>query len=78
MKSLRIAWATLYFAGMMMIVFDLGLRSIYDVNSVPVISALGAAFVLLSITSMLNWTFKEAWEDRNRANLAARNDNQAG
>lgn len=69
MKSLRIAWGALYFTGMLMIVFDLGLRSIYNVNSVPVISALGAAFVLLSITSMLNWTFKEAWAERSQASL---------
>ncbi len=68
MRSLRIAWAALYFTGMLMIIVDLSLRSIYSVNGVPVISALGAAFVLLSITSMLNWLFKEAWEERSQAN----------
>ena len=39
MRSLRIAWAALYFTGMLMIIVDLSLRSIYSVNGVPVISA---------------------------------------
>ena len=65
MASLKIAWATLYFTGMVMIMADVALRSAYSVSGIPVVSALGAALVLLSLTSVLNWLFKEAWEEQN-------------
>ena len=68
MASLRIAWAALYFTGMVMVMVDLAFRSAYSVNGIPVVSALGAALVLLSLTSILNWLFKEAWEERNQCN----------
>ncbi len=68
MAILRIAWAALYFTGMVMVMADLAFRSVYSVNGIPVVSTLGAALVLLSLTSVLNWLFKEAWEERNRCN----------
>ena len=78
MKSLRIAWGAMYFAGMVMIIVDLAFRSTYDVGGIPIASSLGAALVLVSVTSMLNWMFKEAWEEHSRAKPAGQNDDAAG
>ena len=78
MKSLRIAWGAMYFAGMVMIIVDLAFRSTYDVGGIPIASSLGAALVLVSVTSMLNWMFKEAWEERGRANSDEQNDDTTG
>ena len=36
----------------------------FVVSGVPVPGAFGAAFILLSTTSWLNWKFKEAWQER--------------
>ena len=77
MKSLRIAWAALYFAGMAMIIVDLAFWLNDDVDGLPIVGVIGAAFMLLAITSMLNWVFKEAWEERSRANPDAQNDGPA-
>ena len=75
MKNLKIAWAALYFVGLAMIIVDLAFLINNSVDGIPIVGAIGAAFILLSITSMLNWLFQEAWEERSRANTGARNNN---
>lgn len=68
MKNLLIAWLLLLFGGLWLLFIDMLSQTVLAINGVPVLSTVGAALFLLALTSMLNWLFKEAWEERARQN----------
>ena len=64
MKNLLIAWLLLLFGGLWLLFIDMLSQTLLAINGVPVLSTVGVALFLLTLTSMLNWLFKEAWEQR--------------
>ena len=78
MRNLRFAWFALLLTGVASVYIDLLFRVLLEIQGVPALTALGIALVLLALTSMLNWTFKVAWEERSRAKPAGQNDDAAG
>ncbi len=64
MKNLLIVWLLLLFGGLWLMFIDMIYRTVLEINGVPALSTLGAALFLLALSSMLNWLFKEAWEER--------------
>ena len=78
MRNLRFAWFALLLTGVASVYIDLLFRVLLEIQGVPALTALGIALVLLALTSMLNWTFKVAWEERSRAKSDGQNDNAAG
>ena len=77
MKNLLIVWLLLLFGGLWLVFIDVLYQTVLEISGVPALSTLGGALSLLALSSMLNWVFKEAWEERSRANPDARNDDQA-
>ena len=67
MRNLQIAWLSLLAVGMGLVYVDVLFRVLLDIQGIPALTALGAALILLALTSMLNWVFKEAWEERNHS-----------
>ncbi len=83
--SLKGAQRLLFFLGLIFLAVQYAIERIPDlfegipyeyfvVSGVPVPGAFGAAFILLSTTSWLNWKFKEAWQERATSRL----DDQPG
>ena len=77
MKNLLVAWLFLLFGGLWLLFVDLLYQTLLAINGVPVLSAVGIALFLLALTSMLNWLFKEAWEERSRHYLSNREEGPA-
>ena len=67
MKNLTIHWLVLLSVGLSLIAVDMAYRPLVDINGVPAISVIGAALIVLVVTSWLNWQFKKAWEERSRS-----------
>lgn len=78
MRNLQIAWLSLLLVGMALVYIDVLFRVLLEIQGVPALAALGGAMILLALTSMLNWLFKEAWEERIRANSTDQNGNSSG
>ena len=72
MRNLRFAWFVLLFTGGWLWFADLMLQPVLEIRGIPALSALGAALFLLALASILNWLFKVAWDERNRASAAKR------
>ena len=68
MRLLRIAWLSLLFAGGVAIYVDLAHRPLIGMTDVPLLATLGAALITIAVTSMLNWAFKTAWDERIKFN----------
>ena len=68
MRSLQIAWAGLFGLGVIMVAIDAISAPLISVNNVPALGVIGAALILLVVSSILNWLFKDAREGRDRAN----------
>ncbi len=64
MRNLQIAWLSLLLIGIGLIYVDVLYRALLEIQGVAVLAALGGALILMALTSMLNWLFKEAWEER--------------
>lgn len=77
MKNLLIAWLFLLFGGLWLLFVDMLYQALLTINGVPVLSTVGVALFLLALTSMLNWLFKEAWEERIRHNSSNRGEDPA-
>jgi hypothetical protein len=60
MRNLRFAWLALLFAGAWLWFADLMLQVVLEIKGVPALSVVGAALILLVLTSILNWLFKVA------------------
>jgi nicotinamide riboside transporter PnuC len=43
---------------------DVVFLPLFEIKGIPAFSIIGAAFALLVLTSVLNWIFKKAWEQR--------------
>ena len=78
MSNLYNAWGLTLLIGIGMITFDVVFLPLFEIRGIPALSVIGAAFILLVFTSVLNWTFKEAWEERSRAKPHGQNDDAAG
>ena len=78
MRNLRFAWFALLLTGVASVYIDILFRVLLEIQGVPALTALGIALVLLALTSMLNWTFKVAWEERSRAKPEGQNDDAVG
>ena len=66
MRNLQIAWLSLLAVGVGLVYVDVLFRVLLDIQGIPALTAMGAALILLALTSMLNWVFKESWEEHSR------------
>jgi hypothetical protein len=65
MGNLTIRWLALFSIGLPFIAVDVAYRPLMDVNGVPAVAVIGAALIVLVMTTRLDWVFKEAWIARN-------------
>lgn len=66
MSRLRAAWIWLFGVGTFLLAIDIAAEVLIRVNGVPALGVIGGALILLVFSSILNWIFKEAWNERNR------------
>ena len=66
MRNLQIAWLSLLAVGVGLVYVDVLFRVLLDIQGIPALTALGVALILPALTSMLNWVFKEDWEEHSR------------
>ena len=64
MKNLEIAWRTLFAPASFQIAVAVLANILVTVNGLPALGVIGAALLLLVSTSILNWIFKTAWNER--------------
>ena len=64
MNKLYAAWGITFLVGMGLIAIDVVFLPLFEVRGVPAFSVVGAALLLLVSTSILNWIFKAAWNER--------------
>ncbi len=64
MNTLRFTWFVLFIVGAVMIALDYAAQTLIEVGGIPAFGVIGAALILLVVSSMLNWLFKTAWEER--------------
>ncbi len=74
MRTLKIAWGLLLLGGLLLIGLGYVFQAVFPVGDVPGLVAVGTALILLSIASMLNWVFKEAWETRHKHDSPSNED----
>ena len=68
MKRLHVAWAGLVMSGTVLVFLDILSQVLIKINGVPAVGVLGGALILLASSSMLNWLFKMAWDERMKSN----------
>lgn len=68
MSSLKIAWAGLFGIGVILVAIDAVSKTLIAIKGVPALGIIGAALILLATTSILNWLFKIAWDERSKSN----------
>ena len=78
MKTLTRSWAALFFLGWALILIDAIAKEAAAIAGVPALTAIGAALVIMVITSWLTWRAKIAWEERTRVNSMDQNGNASG
>ena len=71
MTQLRLAWGFLMFAGGIAIYIDLAHQPLACLTTVPVVATFGAALITIAVTSILNWMFKTAWDERRHPGAGA-------
>ena len=64
MRKLQAAWGALFFLGSFLIALDVLANTLISVSGLPALGVIGGALVLLVCTSILNWLFKMAWDER--------------
>ena len=64
--ELEIAWGALFSLGFFLVAIDVIANTLVSVGGVPALGVIGGALILLVFSSILNWLFKEAWNERNR------------
>ena len=64
MNNLYAAWGIVFLIGMGLLAIDVVFLPLFEVRGVPAFSLVGAALLLLVSTSILNWIFKTAWNER--------------
>ena len=64
MKNLEVAWGTLFAPASFLIAIAVHANDLVSVNGLPALGVIGAALLLLVFTSILNWIFKTAWNER--------------
>ena len=64
MNKLYAAWGITFLVGMGLLAIDVVFLPLFEVRGVPAFSLVGAALLLLVSTSILNWIFKTAWNER--------------
>ena len=64
MNNLYAAWGIVFLIGMGLLAIDVVFLPLFEVRGVPAFSLVGAALLLLVFTSILNWIFKAAWNER--------------
>ena len=77
MRTLKVVWGILLLAGLQFITLGYVFENVLTIGKVPGFVALGAALILLAVTSMLNWVFKEAWETRLQSDSPMREEGVA-
>ena len=78
MRNLQFAWLSLLVIGVGLVYVDVLYRVLLEIQGIPALAALGAALILLALSSMLNWVFKEAWEEHSRSAQQNGEDDPAG
>ena len=78
MKTLTRSWLSLFFLGWALILIDLIAKEASSIAGVPALTAIGAALVIMVITSWLAWRTKIAWEERTHVNSMDQNGNASG
>ncbi len=68
MTGLLHAWVVIFVIGIGLVAIDAISHTLIYVNGVPAVGVIGAALILLVFSSMLNWLFKEAWDQRGKTN----------
>ncbi len=74
MRTLRISWTILVLSGLLLIVVGYVVENVLRIGDVPGLIAVGTALILLAVSSMLNWAFKQAWESRHDRSSSANQD----
>ena len=64
MNNLYAAWGIVFLIGMGLLAIDVVFLPLFEVRGVPAFSLVGGALLLLVFTSILNWIFKTAWNER--------------
>ena len=64
MNNLFVAWGTTYLVGIVFLAMDVVFLPFFELRGVPALSVIGGALILLGSSSILNWVFKIAWEER--------------
>lgn len=67
MNRLQTLWVVFFIAGIGLLALDLAARVLISISGVPAVGVLGGALILLVLSSVLNWRFKEAWAERNKS-----------
>ena len=65
MNTLYATWIVLFFFGVVMVSLDYAAETVFEIGGIPAFGVIGAALILLVISSILNWIFKQAWAARN-------------
>ncbi len=68
MNNLCIAWGMTYLLGIVFLAMDAVFLPLFEFRGVPALSVIGGALILLGSSSILNWIFKIAWEERGNRN----------
>ncbi len=68
MNNLYIAWGMTYLLGIVFLAMDVVFLPLFEFRGVPALSVIGGALILLGSSSILNWIFKIAWEERGNRN----------
>lgn len=64
MNTLYAIWIVLFFFGVVMVSLDYAAETVFEIGGVPAFGVIGAALILLVISSFLNWVFKLEWRRR--------------
>lgn len=67
MTQLRAAWGLLVFAGGLAIYIDLAHQPLVGLTPIPLAATFGAALITIAVTSILNWMFQTALDERSRS-----------
>ena len=64
MSRLRAAWIWLFGVGIFLLTIDIAAEVLISFRGVPALGVIGGALILLVFSSMLNWLFLEARNER--------------
>ena len=67
MNRLQRVWVVFFIVGIGLLALDIASQALIEIRGVPAVGVLGGALILLVLSSVLNWLFKEAWTERTKA-----------